>query len=52
MSTVTPPDFTTRPTPRTAADWIARAGEVAAVLATDAVERDRAGATPTPKCSC
>lgn len=46
MSTVTPPDFTTRPTPRTAADWIARAGEVAAVLATDAVERDRAGATP------
>lgn len=35
-----------RERPRTADGWIERAGEVAAVLATDAVERDRAGRTP------
>lgn len=46
MSTVTPTDWTTGPAPKTAQEWIARAGEVAAVLATDAAERDRAGATP------
>ncbi|MCP2174657.1 Acyl-CoA dehydrogenase [Williamsia maris] len=32
--------------PADSAGWIARAHEVAAILATDAVERDRAGATP------
>ncbi|MFI8189209.1 acyl-CoA dehydrogenase family protein [Streptomyces sp. NPDC085946] len=46
MSTVTPADWQTRPAPRTAEEWIARAAEVAAVLATDAAARDRAGATP------
>src|SRR3954463_16583054 len=49
MSTATPTDWTTRPAPGTAQDWIARAAEVAAGLATDAVERDRAGATPYPE---
>ncbi|MBT0566556.1 acyl-CoA dehydrogenase family protein [Williamsia sp. CHRR-6] len=33
-------------TPTDAAGWIARAHEVAAILAADAVERDRAGAAP------
>ncbi|MEV0679102.1 acyl-CoA dehydrogenase family protein [Actinosynnema sp. NPDC050436] len=33
-------------TPTTADEWLARAREVAALLATDAVARDRAGATP------
>lgn len=46
MSTATPTDWKTGPAPRTAQEWIARADEVAAVLATDAAERDRAGATP------
>ncbi|MDX3729437.1 hypothetical protein [Streptomyces caniscabiei] len=46
MSTATPTDWKTGPAPRTAREWIARAGEVAAVLATDAAERERAGATP------
>ncbi|MGW5973682.1 acyl-CoA dehydrogenase family protein [Streptomyces sp. NPDC055186] len=46
MSTVTPTDWDVRPAPRTAEDWIARAAAVAAVLATDAAARDRAGATP------
>lgn len=46
MSTVTPADWQTRPAPRDAEGWIARAAEVAAVLATDAAARDRAGATP------
>ncbi|WP_406491237.1 acyl-CoA dehydrogenase family protein [Streptomyces sp. NBC_01604] len=46
MSTVTPTDWHKRPAPQTAEDWIARAAEVAAVLATDAAARDRAGATP------
>ncbi|SEG54322.1 Acyl-CoA dehydrogenase [Thermomonospora echinospora] len=40
------PDWSTRETPRTPEEWIARAGEVAAILASDAVERDRAAATP------
>ena len=35
----------TRPT--SSDDWIARAHEVAAILATDAAARDRAAATPT-----
>ncbi|MFE9923234.1 acyl-CoA dehydrogenase family protein [Streptomyces sp. NPDC005774] len=46
MSTATPTDWQVRPAPRTAEDWIARAATVAAVLATDAAARDRAGATP------
>ncbi|CCH30809.1 acyl-CoA dehydrogenase family protein [Actinosynnema sp. NPDC047251] len=33
-------------TPATADEWITRAREVATLLATDAVQRDRAGATP------
>ncbi|HEY8986686.1 MAG TPA: acyl-CoA dehydrogenase family protein [Streptomyces sp.] len=33
-------------TPKTAGEWIARAAETAAVLATDAAARDKAGATP------
>ncbi|CAL9328029.1 Dibenzothiophene desulfurization enzyme C [Streptomyces sp. enrichment culture] len=45
MSTAKPADWRTRPTLRTAEEWIARAVEVAAVLATDAAERDRGGAT-------
>jgi alkylation response protein AidB-like acyl-CoA dehydrogenase len=35
-----------QPVPATPADWTARAEEVAAILAPDAVERDRAGAVP------
>ncbi|MGW7635149.1 acyl-CoA dehydrogenase family protein [Streptomyces decoyicus] len=46
MSTVAPTDWATRPTPEGPQGWIERAAEVAAVLATDAVARDRAGATP------
>ncbi|MEU9187153.1 acyl-CoA dehydrogenase family protein [Streptomyces sp. NPDC048484] len=46
MSTATPADWQTRPAPATAQDWISRATEVAAVLATDAAARDRAAATP------
>lgn len=46
MSTVTHTDWSTRPAPATAREWIARAAEVAAVLATDAAARDRACATP------
>ncbi|MGY4971368.1 acyl-CoA dehydrogenase family protein [Streptomyces nigrescens] len=46
MSTVAPSDWTTRPAPEGPQGWIERATEVAAVLATDAAERDRAGATP------
>ncbi|GAA2821774.1 acyl-CoA dehydrogenase family protein [Crossiella cryophila] len=38
--------FDDRPQPRTPDEWIARAGEVAAILAVDAVARDKAGATP------
>ncbi|WP_432922204.1 acyl-CoA dehydrogenase family protein [Microbispora sp. CA-135349] len=39
-------DWTDGPTPRTPDEWIARAGEVAAVLAVDAAERDKAAKTP------
>ncbi|WP_327169140.1 acyl-CoA dehydrogenase family protein [Streptomyces subrutilus] len=46
MSTVTPVDWQTRPAPRSAGEWIARAAEVATVLAADAAARDHAGATP------
>ncbi|MFH9246281.1 acyl-CoA dehydrogenase family protein [Streptomyces lydicus] len=46
MSTVTPSDWSTRSVPEGPDGWIGRATEVAAVLATDAVARDRAGATP------
>lgn len=35
-----------KPRPETAEQWLERAGEVAAILATDALERDRAGKTP------
>ena len=46
MSTVVPTDWKTRPAPEGPQGWIERAAEVAAVLATDAAARDRAGATP------
>ena len=39
-------DWSSRPVPATSEDWIERAREVASVLRVDAVERDRAGATP------
>ncbi|MGM1063060.1 acyl-CoA dehydrogenase family protein [Saccharothrix sp. Mg75] len=39
-------DWAGKPTPTTSEEWVARAAEVAAVLASDAVERDRAGKTP------
>jgi alkylation response protein AidB-like acyl-CoA dehydrogenase len=39
-------DFSARPAPASAAEWIERAREVASILAADAVERDRAGKTP------
>ncbi|GAA3837807.1 acyl-CoA dehydrogenase family protein [Saccharothrix violaceirubra] len=44
MTTSAPHTWTTAPA--TADGWIDRAREVATLLATDAVERDRAGATP------
>ncbi|WP_314178516.1 acyl-CoA dehydrogenase family protein [Streptomyces winkii] len=46
MSTVTSIDWSTRPAPGTPQEWIDRATEVSAVLATDAATRDRTGATP------
>ncbi|MFI0902054.1 acyl-CoA dehydrogenase family protein [Streptomyces sioyaensis] len=46
MSAVTPVDWQIRPAPQSAEEWIARAAEVATVLATDAAARDHAGATP------
>ncbi|MEV7425527.1 acyl-CoA dehydrogenase family protein [Streptomyces sp. NPDC091212] len=46
MSTLATADWTTLPTPTDAPGWIARATEVAAVLATDAAARDKAGETP------
>ncbi|MYT71883.1 MULTISPECIES: acyl-CoA dehydrogenase family protein [unclassified Streptomyces] len=46
MSTVPSVDWQARPAPRSAEEWIARAAEVATVLATDAAARDRAAATP------
>ncbi|AXI77195.1 acyl-CoA dehydrogenase family protein [Peterkaempfera bronchialis] len=45
-TTATPADWQTRPAPTGTQGWIDRAAEVAAVLATDAAARDRAGATP------
>ncbi|WP_327046228.1 acyl-CoA dehydrogenase family protein [Microbispora sp. NBC_01189] len=39
-------DWTEGPAPRTPGEWIERAREVAAVLAVDAAERDRAAKTP------
>lgn len=46
MSTAVGTDWKTAPLPRNAEGWIARATEVAAVLATDAAARDKAAATP------
>jgi hypothetical protein len=47
MSTVTPAtDRKNIPAPQGPQGWTARAAEVAAVLATDAAARDKAGATP------
>jgi alkylation response protein AidB-like acyl-CoA dehydrogenase len=40
-----PTDWATRP-PQTPQQWVERASEVAAILATDAVRRDRDGKTP------
>lgn len=40
------PPWRDRPAPASAADWLARAAEVAAILATDQVARDRAQAVP------
>jgi alkylation response protein AidB-like acyl-CoA dehydrogenase len=45
-TTTTAQDWDALPTPLTAYDWIERARAVAALLAADAAERDRAGATP------
>lgn len=39
-------DWTGSPKPETPAQWVERAGEVAAILAVDAVSRDKAGASP------
>ncbi|MFF2228056.1 acyl-CoA dehydrogenase family protein [Streptomyces globisporus] len=46
MSTAAPAQWKSLPAPDGAAAWIERAAEVAAILATDAAARDRAGATP------
>jgi alkylation response protein AidB-like acyl-CoA dehydrogenase len=46
MSTTARTDWQTAPLPKDAEGWIARATEVAAVLATDAAARDKAAATP------
>ncbi|MFD7748508.1 acyl-CoA dehydrogenase family protein [Streptomyces sp. NPDC059698] len=46
MSTAAPTQWKTLPSPDSPAAWIERAAEVAAILATDAAARDRAGATP------
>ncbi|MFD4004198.1 acyl-CoA dehydrogenase family protein [Streptomyces rubiginosohelvolus] len=46
MSTVAPTQWKTLPAPDSPAAWIERAAEVAALLATDAAARDKAGATP------
>lgn len=45
-STDTTTEWTGRPKPTDAAGWIARARDVAELLAVDAVARDRAGKTP------
>ncbi|MFF3811530.1 acyl-CoA dehydrogenase family protein [Streptomyces bacillaris] len=46
MSTAEPTQWKTLPAPDSPAAWIERAAEVAAILATDAAARDKAGATP------
>lgn len=46
MSTAAPAEWKNRPAPTDARGWIERAGEVASLLAADAVARDRAGETP------
>ncbi|RST21785.1 monooxygenase [Streptomyces sp. WAC04770] len=46
MSTAAPSQWKTLPAPDSPEAWIERAAEVAAILATDAAARDRAGATP------
>jgi alkylation response protein AidB-like acyl-CoA dehydrogenase len=46
MSTAAPADGQTQQEPQDAEGWLKRAAEVAAVLATDAAARDKAGATP------
>ncbi|MEW1721548.1 acyl-CoA dehydrogenase family protein [Streptomyces sp. NPDC093109] len=46
MSTLAAADWTALPTPTDAPGWLARAADVAAVLATDAAARDKAAATP------
>ncbi|PVC99412.1 monooxygenase [Streptomyces sp. CS090A] len=46
MSTAAPTQWKTLPAPDSPRAWIGRAAEVAALLATDAAARDKAGATP------
>ncbi|MFF3099260.1 acyl-CoA dehydrogenase family protein [Streptomyces cyaneofuscatus] len=46
MSTAAPTAWKTLPAPDSPQAWIGRAAEVAALLATDAAARDKAGATP------
>jgi alkylation response protein AidB-like acyl-CoA dehydrogenase len=46
MSTAAPADWKTATAPKDAEGWLARAAEVAAVLAADAAARDKAAATP------
>ncbi|MYR35880.1 monooxygenase [Streptomyces sp. SID4944] len=46
MSTAAPTQWKSLPAPDSPEAWIERAAEVAAILATDAAARDRAGATP------
>ncbi|MFD4278424.1 acyl-CoA dehydrogenase family protein [Streptomyces cyaneofuscatus] len=46
MSTAAPTRWKTVPAPDSPDAWIGRAAEVAALLATDAAARDKAGATP------
>ncbi|MFJ9530333.1 acyl-CoA dehydrogenase family protein [Streptomyces cyaneofuscatus] len=46
MSTAAPTQWKTLPAPDSPQAWIGRSAEVAALLATDAAARDKAGATP------
>jgi alkylation response protein AidB-like acyl-CoA dehydrogenase len=46
MTTVSQRPALSTANPKTPDEWVQRAAEVAAILAVDAVERDRAGATP------
>lgn len=46
MSTAAPAQWKTLPSPDSPEGWIERAAEAAAILATDAAARDKAGATP------